>query len=256
MRRSRPRIGQAIDLSEAPDLTSSKWRAVRQMVRSAADGELRGERKIDLERSFQTHYLSTGRVKMPWEKNFDVGEVIDKAMQAFWAHGYEATSMQDLVDCTGVNRGSLYATYGDKRTFFLAALRMYDEKMRRKLLADIEARCQPRAAIRWMFEAFLANVSERGDNRGCFLTNTALELASHDAEVGQIVAHGQKQIEAFFARMIRKAKAKGEIPAHVKPTATARGLLALLIGLVVLSRSRPEKVLLQGIVDDALRRLE
>src|SRR3990172_6240491 len=119
---------------------------------------------------------------MPWDKNFDVGETLEKAMQTFWAHGYEATSMQDLVDCTGVNRGSLYATYGDKRTLFLAALRMYDEKMRRQLLADIEARYQPREAIRRMFEVFLANVSERGGNRGCFLTNTALELASHDAE--------------------------------------------------------------------------
>ena len=193
---------------------------------------------------------------MPWDKNFDVGETLEKAMQTFWAHGYEATSMQDLVDCTGVNRGSLYATYGDKRTLFLAALRMYDEKMRRQLLTDIEARYQPREAIRRMFEVFLANVSERGGNRGCFLTNTALELASHDAEAGQLVAHAQKEIEAFFARMIRKAKKQGKMPAHVKPTATARGLLASLIGLVVLTRSRPEKLLLQGIAGDALRRLQ
>jgi TetR/AcrR family transcriptional repressor of nem operon len=192
---------------------------------------------------------------MPWEKNFDVEEALHKAMQAFWARGYEATSMQDLVDCMGVNRGSLYATYGDKRAVFLAALRMYDEKQRRKLLADIEAGYEPREAIRQMFLAFMANVSEAGGNRGCFLTNTALELAPHDPEIGQVVAHAQREIEAFFARMIRKAKALSEIPEHVKPTETARGLLASLIGLVVLTRSRPEKALLQSVVDDALRRL-
>ncbi len=192
---------------------------------------------------------------MPWEKTFDVGEALDKAMQTFWARGYEATSMQDLVDCTGVNRGSLYATYGDKRTIFLAALRMYDEKMRRRLLTDIEIHYEPREAIRQMFLAFMANVSEAGGNRGCFLTNTALELAPHDPEVSQVVAHAQREIEVFFARMIKKAKVLGEIPKHVKPTETARGLLASLIGLVVLTRSRPEKVLLQSVVDDALRRL-
>ncbi len=193
---------------------------------------------------------------MPWEKQFDKDETLVRAMRAFWAHGYEATSMQDLVDCTGVNRGSLYATYGDKRALFLSALRMYDEKMRRKLLGDLEAAHAPRAAIRQLFLAFTANVSERGGNRGCFLTNTALELAPHDREVGRIVAHAQKEIEAFFVRMIEKGKAAGEVPATLKPIETARGLLATIVGLVVLTRSRPEKLLLQTIVDDALRRLE
>jgi len=81
---------------------------------------------------------------MPAEKQFDVDKVLDKAMQAFWLRGYEATSMQDLVDCTGVNRGSLYATYGDKHTLFLAALRMYDDTLRKKMLAELEARFAPR----------------------------------------------------------------------------------------------------------------
>lgn len=193
---------------------------------------------------------------MPWEKQFDVNEVLDKAMQAFWSHGYEATSMQDLVNCTGIHRGSLYATYSDKHALFLAALRMYDDKIRRRLLADLESSYGPREAIRQLFLAFTSQVSEKGGNRGCFLTNTALELAAHDPEAGKIVAHAQEQIEAFFARMIRKAKAEGEVAPHVKSAETASGLLASLIGLVVLIRSRPERALLQTIVNDAIRRLE
>lgn len=193
---------------------------------------------------------------MPWKKQFDVDAVLEKAMRAFWGRGYAATSMQDLVECTGINRGSLYATYGDKHDLFVAALKMYDEEMRRKQLAEFEARYPPREAIRQIFLAFMANVSDCGGNRGCFLTNTALELAAHDPEVGRIVAHAQAQIEAFFARMIKKGKAAREMPAHVKPKETARGLLASLVGLVVLIRSRPEKALLQDILDDALRRLE
>ncbi len=192
---------------------------------------------------------------MPWQKQFDVDWVLDKAMQAFWSRGYEATSMQALVDCTGINRGSLYATYGDKHALFVAALRMYDEKVRRKLLDEVEANHGPREAIRQLFLAFTAPVSESGGNRGCFLTNTALELAAHDPEIGQIVAHSQKEIEAFFLQMIKKGKAQGEIAPHVKPVEAARGLLASLIGLVVLTRSRPDRTLLSSIVDDAMRRL-
>lgn len=192
---------------------------------------------------------------MPWEKQFDVDEVLGKAMQAFWSRGYEATSMQDLVERTGINRGSLYATYRDKHELFLTALRMYAQTIHHKRLADVESKYGPREAIRQSFLAFTRQVSEKGGNRGCFLTNTALELAAHDPEAGKIVAQAQKQTEAWFAGMIRKGKAKGEVPEDVEPEVTARALLASLIGLSVLARSRPERSLLQSIVDDAVNRL-
>ena len=192
---------------------------------------------------------------MPWEKQFDRKEALDKALQAFWSRGYEPTSMQDLVDCTDVNRGSLYATFGDKRALFLEALKAYDEG-RRQMLAAFEARFPPREAIRQVFLAFTTEISERGGNRGCFLTNTALELAAHDAEIRHIVSNAQEDVEAFFARMIKKGKAKGDIAAHVKPAETARGLLSSLLGVLVLTRSRPDRQLLQAIVEDAMRRLD
>lgn len=193
---------------------------------------------------------------MPWHKAFDVIETLDKAMQAFWAHGYEATSMQDLVERTGVNRGSLYATYGDKRALFLAALRLYEERMRSRLLSGIETGHAPREAIRQVFLAFIETPPDGGANRGCFVTNTALELAPHDPEVRRIVAGVQEGIEAFFARMVVEGQARGEIPLRHDAGETARGLLAMLIGLAVLSRSRPEPALLQTIADEAMRRIE
>jgi TetR/AcrR family transcriptional repressor of nem operon len=191
---------------------------------------------------------------MPWEKQFNEEEALGKALEAFWAHGYEATSMQELVDCTGVNRGSLYATYGDKRAIFLAALNQYDDA-RRRMLSEFESRYTPKEAIRKVFEAFTTSVNEQGGNRGCLITNTALELAAHDEEIRGIVAAAQKDVESFFARMIRKGRASGEIGDHVKPSDAARGLLGSLLGLLVLVRSRPERLLLQSIVDDAVRRL-
>jgi TetR/AcrR family transcriptional repressor of nem operon len=88
------------------------------------------------------------------------------------------------------------------------------------------------------------------------MTNTAMELAPHDTDAEQIVVRTQKGVETFFARMIKKGQAAGEIGSHVKPREAAGRLLALLIGLSVLCRSRPERALLQGIVDDAVRCLE
>jgi TetR/AcrR family transcriptional repressor of nem operon len=192
---------------------------------------------------------------VPWEKQFDTNEVLDKAMQAFWSRGYEATSLQDLVDRTGINRGSLYATYRDKHALFLAALRRYEETIHLKRLLDLESRYDAREAIRRSFLAFTRQASE-GGRRGCFLTNTALELAQHDPEAGKIVAEAQKKTEAWFARVIRKGKAEGEVAPHVKPEEAAAALLASLIGISVLARSRPERALLHSIVEDAVRRLD
>ncbi|WP_072376515.1 TetR/AcrR family transcriptional regulator [Hyphomicrobium sp. NDB2Meth4] len=192
---------------------------------------------------------------MPWEKQFDKQAALDKALQAFWTRGYEATSMQELVDCTGVNRGSLYATYGDKRALFISALHMYDDA-RRRMLSEFEARYPPRDAIRRVFLSFMTGLTEDGSNRGCFITNTALELAAHDAEIRDIVATAQQDVEDFFKRMVKCGKAAGNIADHVKPADAARGLLASLLGFVVLVRSRPEPALLQGVLSDALRRLD
>jgi len=188
---------------------------------------------------------------MPWEKQFDVKDGLERAMHVFWSQGYEATSMQDLVERMGVNRSSLYATYGDKHDLFLSALRHYDAVCRTNYFAELERDYTPRRAILALFDtAVVASLGVNGQN-GCFLVNTSVELSAHDGEVADIVAHGLSKTEEFFRRMIRAGQAAEEIPAHVDAAAAARGLLALMTGLRVLARSRPEKALLKSVAGQA-----
>ncbi|MCP4983221.1 MAG: helix-turn-helix transcriptional regulator, partial [Gammaproteobacteria bacterium] len=63
---------------------------------------------------------------MPWQKNYNETNVLEKAMYTFWAHGYEATSMNDLVKATGINRGSIYNAFPNKHALFMSALTHYD----------------------------------------------------------------------------------------------------------------------------------
>ena len=188
---------------------------------------------------------------MPWEKQFDTDEALTKAMQAFWARGYAATSMRDLVDCMGINRGSLYATFGGKRSLFIRALRHYDAVHRGAWVADLVATRPPRQAILDAFECAIAVALEAGSRDGCLLVNTALELSPHDAEIAAIVSHGLAAMETFFRDMIERGQAAAEIPSHVVPVETARALLSLFIGLRVLSRSRPERPLLRAVAKQA-----
>ncbi len=187
---------------------------------------------------------------MPRKKEFDVDTVLNKAMAAFWTRGYKATSLNDLLDCMQIQRASLYNTFDDKRTLFLNALRRYDI-MRQTEIAALAKAYSPRQAILSVFRDTITAVVGKGARDGCFLVNTALELSPHDQEVAQVVGRAFIKRERFFRKMIEKGRANGEIAKSVVPLQTARALLSLSIGLRVLSRSRPEKLLLQSIAQQA-----
>lgn len=189
---------------------------------------------------------------MPWEKSFDTNEALTSAMQAFWSHGYEATSIGDLVACMGINRGSLYATFGDKRSLFLQALRHYGAIYLRDWVAALSRAHGPRDAIIAAFERAAAATGEDGSRDGCLLINTALELSPHDQEVSDYVADCLAEMEGFFRDAIERGQAADEIPLHVAPVDTARSLLGLFVAIRVFSRSRPEAPLLQSVVNQAV----
>ncbi len=188
---------------------------------------------------------------MPWEKNFNTGEALSEAMHAFWARGYEATSISDLVDCMGVNRGSLYATFGDKRSLFIRVLRHYGALHLHDWVAALTHAHGPRGGILAAFEEAIATAIEGGSRKGCLLVNTALELSPHDQEISEIVKECLIEMETFFHDMIRQGQAQGEIPAHVDALDTARSLLSLFVAIRVFSRSRPEESLMRSVAKQA-----
>ncbi|HFD81384.1 MAG TPA: TetR/AcrR family transcriptional regulator [Gammaproteobacteria bacterium] len=193
---------------------------------------------------------------MPWEKQFDVDEALGKAMRAFWSKGYEATSMRDLVDAMGVNRGSLYATFGDKRALFIEALRRYSDREVSAVLSRARSGRSPREAVQALFDEVTADAGGGRNRDGCFLVNTALELAPHDADIAKLVSSGFEVIQGFFRERIKEGQALGEINAAVDARDVARMLLAALIGIRVISRSWPDQSLLNSIAAQAMALLD
>lgn len=190
-------------------------------------------------------------VGMPWEKQFDVKETLSKAMEAFWARGFVATSMQDLVDTMGINRASIYSTYGDKRALFMQALTHYDETYRRALLNQIRTENTPRNAILALFEGVVHETLINGNRTGCLLVNTALELSPHDKEIAEVVSQAMTETEEFLRELIEEAQERGEISTSIDPVETGRRLTNLILALRVLSRSRPEEPVLRAVVKQA-----
>ncbi len=192
---------------------------------------------------------------MPWAKSFDEDAVVAKAMEVFWAKGYEATSINDLIESTGVGRGSLYNAFGGKRALFVRALAKYRAENHRETLAKLEALDDPLKAISGLFDAVLQETLRDQKKKGCFLVNTSLELWAHDQETRDAIKKGHDETIAFFRRCIEVGQARNQIPSSVEPLATAKVLLSLMISLRVLGRGAYSAKELQEISAQAMRLL-
>src|SRR5574338_661411 len=105
-------------------------------------------------------------------REFDVDDALDRATQLFWARGYEATSVQDLVDALGVNRASLYATFGDKAQLFEAVLERYGEQVNGALVKALAPPTAGVEAVRAWFKVLIEMATQPRGARGCLFLNT------------------------------------------------------------------------------------
>lgn len=177
-------------------------------------------------------------------------------MRLFWARGYAAVSVQDLVAATGLNRASLYAEFGDKRALFHAAVDRYLAEVSARRLAVLERPGSAKAAIRSYFDELIAFTLGEGRKLGCLLVNAAVELAPHDEAMGERLRASFAKVEAAFARAVRRGQAQREIAADKDPRALARFLVNAVQGLRVTGRAAPRKAALRDIVAVTLAALD
>ncbi|TDY27084.1 TetR family transcriptional regulator [Paraburkholderia sp. BL6665CI2N2] len=188
-------------------------------------------------------------------REFDEGAVLDATMQCFWRFGYEATSVKDLTERTGLTAASLYNAYGDKRGLFQAALDRYvDESIGRRI-----QRCEalpPLEAIHAFFEEIVRRSLNDRQHKGCMIVNSAMEMAPHDAEFQKIIAGVLVRIEDFFLGCVMAGQSDGTIAHSQRADVLARHLLGVLMGVRVLARVRSDRVLLEGVIAPALALLQ
>ena len=187
---------------------------------------------------------------MPAPKQHNPDAFIDSAMRVFWARGYEGTSMNDLVQATGINRGSIYANFEGKRDIFLAALASYDERYRARFLAGLTVGRTAKEAVLAAFQAAASQAVTPQQPAGCLVVNSAVELAPHDAEIASAVNASLGALQDFFRDQIETAKATGEMgPVDTETLMTT--LYVLFLGLRVMSRSNAPASQREAIVHHA-----
>jgi TetR/AcrR family transcriptional repressor of nem operon len=212
---------------------------------------------IILDSSFQNDiYLEQEKgienATMAGKKTFLPDQVLDKAMNLFWKQGYEGSSVEDLVECTGLGRGSLYGTFGDKHAFYLAALKRYIAKYA-SLSTTLQEQTGPLYGIlEHFFQMIIDGLLNDPERRGCFLVNASLEMASRDSEVNETVLAALKEIEEGFYHLLIKAQVAGELDWTHDPHQLAHFLLGTLVSIRVLVRARQDRRVLEDIAKTAL----
>lgn len=157
-------------------------------------------------------------------RSFDPACVLDAARAVFETHGYEATSVQALVDATGLSRSSLYAAFGDKQAFYLAALDRYRQAGRATLAQRLADAPTPLDGIRAALDA-------AASDRPCFAFNAAADRSATCPDTARRAAEGWAGTRDAFADALRRAQATTALGAHCDADALADTLAATLYGL-------------------------
>ncbi|HAG0174528.1 TPA: TetR family copper-responsive transcriptional repressor ComR [Salmonella enterica] len=175
---------------------------------------------------------SRGRPKV-----FDREAALDKAMTLFWQHGYEATSLADLVEATGAKAPTLYAEFTNKEGLFRAVLDRYITRFASKHEAQLF--CEEKSvesALEDYFTEIAACFTSTVTPAGCFMINTSATLAASSRDIARTVKSRHAMQEQTLIQFLRQRQERGEIPAHCNPQALAEYINCILQGMSISAR--------------------
>jgi TetR/AcrR family transcriptional regulator, transcriptional repressor for nem operon len=169
---------------------------------------------------------------------FDENTVLAEARDLFWARGYRATSVQDLVEGLSLRRGSLYGAFGDKRVLYFKAVTLYATENRRRLEAALNAAEEVLPVLRRILAApaILTEPDGRPPTRGCLVGNTTAELVPDDEDARALVSAAFDGFLEVVTQALTRAQERGEVTSAATPQAQAQLLLVLFQGSALVAR--------------------
>ncbi|MFH6994286.1 TetR/AcrR family transcriptional regulator [Flavobacterium sp. FlaQc-48] len=183
-------------------------------------------------------------------KEFNEDQVLDKAIEIFWHKGYNGTSAQDLVTHLGLSRSSLYDTFGDKQKLFVKALKRYHDGNYVRIKEILETSVNVKETLTVIFKLAVVESLEDRITKGCFMVNSAVELAMHDTEIAAIVTDNRKIMEEVFYNAVKKGQDSGQISTKQDARLLARFIFNNYSGIRVLARAGEKD---KQVYDDILK---
>lgn len=181
---------------------------------------------------------------------YSIDNVLEKAMLAFWRHGYLATSLEQLLAETGLGKSSLYNLFGGKRELYIQTLAFYAKREVTGAVEILEQGGQPSVLIGQLLNTVLDRISANSDRLGCLLCNSALDVGTSDAEIAKQVRRCFEPMEQSLSNLLQSA---GFDPKEAD--AQAQQLQAVYTGVQVMSRAGYSTDVLKNIIDQTVSHL-
>lgn len=168
---------------------------------------------------------------------FDETKVLTNAMEQFWREGYEASSVQKLLDCTGINRGTLYNSFGDKDTFFKSCVDQYNKMVDKQIQATLKNSSMGAwESIEAFFEETVLNATNKHRSMGCLLVNSFCESINYDKEMRKVIRGSMAVVRKALTVRLKEAHKERKIKKGVSAEFAADVLINNLYGVRVNSR--------------------
>jgi TetR/AcrR family transcriptional repressor of nem operon len=169
---------------------------------------------------------------MSRNKSFDQTEVLQKVQEIFSKKGFNGTSVDDLVQATGLSRSSLYDTFGDKEKLFAETLLLYRRDNTQNMIELIEASTDIKKTVADIFD-FIYEDSLTEKKLGCMMVNTAIELAPHQKKISKLIDDEMLMVQKALTAAIRKGQSQNKVSKKMSAHALATLVLTCINGLRV-----------------------
>lgn len=190
---------------------------------------------------------------MPRTEDFNREQVLDKAKNAFWLKGYNGTSMQDLVDATGLNRSSIYNSFGSKMELYQQSLKQYQNES--SAIFD-KAKQQERSAIETIgliFVYVLEDILGDEERKGCMLINCYTEMGNQDVQLNTIFSANQERLVSIFKDLVEMGQEDGSIKKTEKSELLAYYLTSAFQGFRITGMNTANPKVLKSIIQNILK---
>ena len=188
---------------------------------------------------------------------YDEEEVLARALEQFWREGYEASSVNKLLDCCGINRGTLYNSFSDKNTFFKIVINHYNDLLDRQVAASLKNPALGTwESITTFFDEAVVNVRVRQRNLGCLLVNSLCSSVNYDGEIKRVLRASLNRIRKALVERLREARTKGKLKKGLDEYLAADILMNALYGIRVNSRNGKSARQLESLARHAIGSLK
>ena len=192
---------------------------------------------------------------MARQAEFDRRIVVARATAVFWERGYGKTSVGDLVAATGLQPGSLYAAFGNKKGLFLEVIDHYNQGFLGKVDALRDAPGRSIDKLKGWLQQVVDEAADGDAERGCLTVNALLEMSMHDDDIAERLRAHNARLRKAFTWLIKDAQAEGDVHTRRDANELASFVLNNLWGIRVMCKSRPDRASLDAIVEGVLKGL-